>query len=389
MQIDEDENKILTSLIGAGTKKENKFSGIVLGDLRETVDGVIDVKTGILGIQEGKPTFSLGSDGIAKFGFYKDGSKTKGLIEIDGNNQTISGWRITENSFRNYDKEEKIGAVLKSSGKIGLALGCSLKDGGKDVNDIDVNTGTLQLWHDGTAKFGVSKTTGVIIKPDGIVKIGDAESDNPGLKLEKNGSITGRHWSIDADGTFNLKVNTNPDPAKMRSSNNNVNFVSSNPMTGQFSIVGHTGGFFQMGYATEHPHVSGLNVGTSHDGGNTYPIGIDEKGMHIAPKNGEGKFLCTPDAEFSSHIKTLQGVYIHSNYKNDPIGSIEINGDGISLKGINYIQTSNDKIGESIEQIKFISNISKSGVKYYKHVRTMTFENGILVGITAEVQEEI
>ena len=389
MQIDEDENKILTSLIGAGTKKENKFSGIVLGDLRETVDGVIDVKTGILGIQEGKPTFSLGSDGIAKFGFYKDGSKTKGLIEIDGNNQTISGWRITENSFRNYDKEEKIGAVLKSSGKIGLALGCSLRDGGKDVNDIDVNTGTLQLWHSGKAKFGVSKTTGVIIEPNGVVKIGDADSTSlgPGLRLDGDGSIAGRHWGITKDGTFYLQ------PPLKRAAAEDSAFVRSNPTMETFEIGDVSSGknFFSMGVRTEHPHVSGLNVGNSYlneKRETVYPVGISKTGVHIAPENGEGKFLCTPDAEFSSHIKTLQGVYICSNY-NNPVGSIEINGNGISLKGINYIQTSNDKIGESIKQIKFISNISKSGIKYYKHVRTMTFENGILVGITAEVQEEI
>lgn len=399
---------ILSSLIGAGIKEENKFSGVVLGDLRKA-GSTKSSRTGILGFDKGIQTFSLSSKGEAIFGqnelIYISGKKgtisSKGKSKISdvvndkkgifldlingdaafggtiyATNGEIGGWTIEDERLSAETNGKH--AILKPGGDIGLALGCS---------EDSASSGVIQLFHNGRAKFGyLSKdNVGAIIEPDGTVKLGNVKGRSPGLTLDKDGSIEGRYWGITADGEFYLRAQS---PARGVG-----DFVSSNPQTGKFSIKDPNGGyFFEMGYGTNHPHVSGLNVGNSHDNGKTYPVAINAGGIEIAPKNGEGKFLCTPDAKFSSHIKTLQGVYIHSNYNNPSVGSIEINGDGISLKGINYIQTSNDKIGASIEQIKFISNISKGGIgisKYYKHVRTMTFENGILVGITSEVQEEI
>jgi hypothetical protein len=78
MVIDEENNYLMTSMIGAGVKdKKNRYSGVVLG----TLDKIDEKKqeTGILGFDKGVETFSLLNDGSATLG--KSGS---GQIKFDG-----------------------------------------------------------------------------------------------------------------------------------------------------------------------------------------------------------------------------------------------------------------------------------------------------------------
>ena len=86
MQINEDENTILASTIGAGKKDlENRFSGVVLGELKKvTEDKETIEKEGILGFHEGEVSFGLLNDGTATLG--KSGH---GQIQFNGINGYI------------------------------------------------------------------------------------------------------------------------------------------------------------------------------------------------------------------------------------------------------------------------------------------------------------
>lgn len=84
LQIDEENNTILTSMIGAGYKdNENRFYGVFMGNVGEKLDNN-SMGVGIYGVNEGYQSFGLTVDGKAFFG--KNG---RGQIRIDGNKSTI------------------------------------------------------------------------------------------------------------------------------------------------------------------------------------------------------------------------------------------------------------------------------------------------------------
>ena len=92
LTIDEKNNIILSSMIGAGKKDlENKFSGVLIGDLKGGT-GLNDTEkmTGVYGFQNGIMSYALKEDGKAFFG--ADGY---GRIEIDGTSGIIrsAGWK--------------------------------------------------------------------------------------------------------------------------------------------------------------------------------------------------------------------------------------------------------------------------------------------------------
>ena len=90
-KIDEDEGYILASMLGAGKKdKDNKFSGVLLGDVAAKTGNTTISQTGVYGFQSGIMTYALKEDGTGFFG-----GSGNGRIEFDGTNGTISsnGWK--------------------------------------------------------------------------------------------------------------------------------------------------------------------------------------------------------------------------------------------------------------------------------------------------------
>lgn len=84
LQIDEENNTILTSMIGAGYKDdENRFCGVFMGNVGEKLNND-SMGVGVYGVNEGYQSFGLTVDGKAFFG--KSG---RGQIRIDGNKGTI------------------------------------------------------------------------------------------------------------------------------------------------------------------------------------------------------------------------------------------------------------------------------------------------------------
>lgn len=82
LTIDEENNQILSSIIGAGSKdSQNQFTGVVMGDIGKDTKGA---KTGLYGYHTGQQSFGFLSDGTAFLG--KAG---KGQIQFNGNKGTI------------------------------------------------------------------------------------------------------------------------------------------------------------------------------------------------------------------------------------------------------------------------------------------------------------
>jgi hypothetical protein len=87
MLLDGKNNYLLTALVGAGTKNnENKFTGVVMGDL-ENLDDKNDLynESGLFGYDKGTQSFGFKTDGT---GFIGGGD---GRIEFNGSGGIIKG----------------------------------------------------------------------------------------------------------------------------------------------------------------------------------------------------------------------------------------------------------------------------------------------------------
>ena len=96
IQVNQDDNYILSSAIAAGYKNNNAFYGIVLGDI-STVD--YDNITGLFGYNNGEQSFGFDINGA---GFI--GKSDRGRIEFDGNQSRIRSW--------DFDGGNKIGSAF-------------------------------------------------------------------------------------------------------------------------------------------------------------------------------------------------------------------------------------------------------------------------------------
>ena len=83
LKIDNDTNKILASMVGAGYKDSNNaFHGVLMGKVQEGSQQ----QTGIFGYHEGAQSFGFRNDGTAFIG-----KSDEGRIYLDGNDSTITG----------------------------------------------------------------------------------------------------------------------------------------------------------------------------------------------------------------------------------------------------------------------------------------------------------
>jgi hypothetical protein len=96
LEIDEEDNTIMTMMIGAGRKNSNnQFNGVLMGDVMTGTGDNATREIGLYGFHEGAQSFGFKIDGTAFLG--KSG---KGQIRFNGNNGIIeSGNYIsTENA---------------------------------------------------------------------------------------------------------------------------------------------------------------------------------------------------------------------------------------------------------------------------------------------------
>lgn len=133
MVINETENYIMTSMIGAGTKStDNKFTGVIMGNLNKIEDSGENtfIDSGILGFQDGVQGFSLSTTGVATLGRPSTGQITlngdQGYI-ISGGFNGFNGGKILEDNQqppRDENGNEKFDfGTLKLDERKGVYLG--------------------------------------------------------------------------------------------------------------------------------------------------------------------------------------------------------------------------------------------------------------------------
>lgn len=151
--IDEENNRILSNLVGAGKKNDdNSFSGVLMGEIESNagiqVDGYSNPERylasdhtgiGLYGFHEGAQSFGFNINGTAFLG--KSGG---GRISFDGNHGFIysQSWL---NSFKDNEKPFLVnnGNVKLGQGKAGMAI--DLQTGHIDAFNFKLTSNKIQL----------------------------------------------------------------------------------------------------------------------------------------------------------------------------------------------------------------------------------------------------
>lgn len=135
LKIDEENNVIMSAMMGAGYKdNENRFHGVVMGDVRTKLGNENITTTGLYGFHANEQAFGLKVDGTAFFG--KSGH---GRILIDGNKSTLESesWASAGYGMQ-LDLDDGIlqikGDTASSGGK---SSGIILSDGTRHIDPED------------------------------------------------------------------------------------------------------------------------------------------------------------------------------------------------------------------------------------------------------------
>ena len=129
-KIDENNNYILTAMVGAGIKNDdNSFSGVLMGDIQGKT-GFAESGLGLYGFHRGGQSFGFNIDGTAFLG--KSGS---GRIEFDGNNSLIKS--------ASWDGDIDDDGKITLPGNQGMAI--SLKTGHIDAHTFKLTSENIKL----------------------------------------------------------------------------------------------------------------------------------------------------------------------------------------------------------------------------------------------------
>lgn len=219
--IDEDNNTIMSALVGAGIKNsDNTFSGVLMGEVKSKAD--IDEKIGLYGFDHGDQSFGFRVDGTAFLG-----ASGKGRIYFDGNTGVIKSG--------NYSKDNNTGMLIDlNSGLSGSGEGSSMamyginkETDGRQGFEIDTTTGTvLNLFVKNEVEWEIANTKSLLkVGQDEYVLqtanftngtvIDDVVQSPSGLKIDlKKGSLIGYDFKLNAtskSGKGSLVINSNED----------------------------------------------------------------------------------------------------------------------------------------------------------------------------------
>lgn len=138
LTIDEENNQILSSIIGAGSKdNQNQFTGVIMGDIGKDNK---HFKTGLYGYNAGQQAFSFLADGTATIG-----QSGKGALKFDGNKGTINAQNYLKDEtgmLLDFDDAEfltklvKIRGQAKSRNNVLEIDGFELNDNGDEQNEV-------------------------------------------------------------------------------------------------------------------------------------------------------------------------------------------------------------------------------------------------------------
>lgn len=158
LTIDEENGTILSTMMGAGYKdNENRFFGVIMGEVETTLEDAAVRETGLYGFHEGVQSFGFKVGGTAFIG--KSGG---GRLEFDGNYGIIKSG--------NWDGSYLAGA-FKTPGTKGTAI--DLQQGRIDAHNFSLTSGFLTISSDGNPYFEINPKNddGYAVYPNPIIKI--------------------------------------------------------------------------------------------------------------------------------------------------------------------------------------------------------------------------
>ena len=245
LEIDEEDNTIMTMMIGAGRKNSNnQFNGVLMGDVK-TGTGDDATATGLYGFHEGAQSFGFKIDGTAFLG-----KADHGRIEFNGNTGVIysQNWLTSTGLTANgkYTPFDEDGNL--KTGTVGMAI--DLQNGHIDAYNFKLTSGEFTLsnahispsgvdmmdWYDDHVPTPEDKNEEkgkIIFKANDLFAV-----TNNGYLFAKDGYFTGiiralggtvGGWYIETDYLQSTLGNTklyggdgsNPDAPKMQSLVNN------------------------------------------------------------------------------------------------------------------------------------------------------------------------
>ena len=192
MQIDEKGGYILSNMLVAGKKADNKFTGVVMGDM-----GTLNnFETGLFGIHKGVSSFGFKTDGTAYLG--KSGS---GRIVFNGTKGTITSAGYTDNGSGVFlDLDAPIFSIKKNNKQI-MLVDYETKDG-LTKNDFYLQSNNFDS--SGKTGFKIDVSKGSIEAYSGLTIVtnnfnlvsGSNYINNNGIVWEPYLSVTGNGFHI-------------------------------------------------------------------------------------------------------------------------------------------------------------------------------------------------
>lgn len=149
LTIDEENNQILSSIIGAGSKNnDNSFTGVIMGDIGKNID---NAKTGLYGYNAGQQAFSFLADGTATIG-----QAGKGALKFDGNKGTINAGNYLKGEagmLLDFDDAQLLTKLVKIRGQAKGTTSILEIDGFETNDDTEIDDTVHQLMRVGNGKY--------------------------------------------------------------------------------------------------------------------------------------------------------------------------------------------------------------------------------------------
>ena len=354
IQVNNDGGYILSPQIGAGVKKDNAFTGVLIGEVKIPTKTESDI--GLLGYADGERTFFLNSDnGSAIFGKNNSGqiiidpTANKALL-YSGNFWDSKDYQ--ENGLPKRTQQSGAGMIIDLStpqirfgnGKFKVNQNGQLHAaGGGDIANWTIGTKTLtggKLTLDSAGKIYSNSHTSLTNTPDsGFFISADGLSIGSKFKVNDTGQVyigtgavagNGNHWTIDGDTSksyiaygnstaFSTATNDNGTAAKVYLGTDGIFLGSRFSVTNQGELTAYSGTI--GGWTIEKDKLSASNLYIKSDGN------IQTKNYN-ATKNTGWKISQNGDVDFNSG--TVGGWTINGTTLTG--GSMTINSEG-SISG--------------------------------------------------------
>lgn len=186
LKVDGDTNSILAASVIAGTKTNNTFTGLLMGQINKP-NSTPSIDTGLFGYQKGTQTFRLGVDGELTLG-----ASGMGQIEFNGTTGTISGGNgglIIDLKQGTITSNKQFNLIGPTGSEIYF---------GNNTNYIKIGLDNNGPYIDSNL-FKLGKTNTI-----GGIKISDSGLSGTGFNITSSG-LSGIGWGINESGWYATK----------------------------------------------------------------------------------------------------------------------------------------------------------------------------------------